>query len=771
MADIAELIVALKLRDGLSAGLGNLNRQLSGMQSGLGNIGRGIGQVGSGIDRTITRLGIATAGLGVAVVTTAASFEQAEAGIRKTVGGTTDEVDDLVASIKDMSRTVPLSFEELAAIAAEGGALGIATTGLANFTDVVARLGVSTDLTTEQASAALGQLANVLDLGEEDLRDFGDALVALGNDGASTESQILDMTARFGAAGHQAGLSEEAILALASTTASMGVEAEAGGGALSRVFNGITLDIATATDESKILADAMGLSLAELRTAWDQDAGKVFGDLLGYINELDQFEAAQFLSGLGITNTRDINALTLLSSGVEEYNRQLGVATGSTDELNKESDVFFNTTEGKWKTFVNNVRIAGDQIGAKLLPVVNDVMDDLVGRLSDPAVQKGIEEFATNLAEGVRDFVDEIRKADFRPLLDTMKGAAAIAKAAFDAFRSLPQPIQQLALAALVANKLTGGAVGQIAGGLGNIVKGVIQIAFGRGETPLRPMYTKEVGLGGGVGGTPVAGGGRGGLLGTAAALIGIPLAFELGKWLRENGPDLFPATPKRAPGTAPLGNKQGDAAGADTVLLQNFGDKLDKLSTEETLHALNNTTEIGLKGVGTSVEEGIKTGTDPLGDTMTAILQRAEDPKAPEVMEEIQGHIAALEEIQATYLATGDTTLAGKVQKNIDALHTLIGTTDTSRQAVVSALATEVGKSVSAIFGLDGKILGVSSKIDSSNALLAGINAKNFNPPAPKVSVTTNVTVSTSVIQNAIVQNSSVSGTRGISVGYGDPF
>jgi TP901 family phage tail tape measure protein len=502
-AEVANLIVALKLDDsGFSGKLNKAAGQLKSMDRGLSQMGRGAGQFAGGVGRLADRTAL-LAGAGIAaVVTTAASFEQAEASIRKTVGGTEEEVDDLIATVKNMSRTVPLSFEELAAIAAEGGALGITTAGLDEFTDVVARLGVSTDLTTEQAASALGQLSNVLGLSEEDLQQFGDALVALGNDGASTESQILDMTARFGAAGKMAGLSDEEILALSSTVASMGIEAEAGGGALSRLFNNMTLDIGTASDEAQAMAGAMDMSLGELKTAWDQDAGAVFEDLLGYINELDQFEAAQFLQDLGITNTRDINAIMLLAEGVDEYGRQLGVAEGATNELNKESDAFFNTTAGKWKTTVNNARLAADTIGQEVLPVVNELMDEFVTFLSDPATQQGIKEFATDLAGGIRGFVDQMKGTDFSGIIGGLKLTAEIAKGAFDAFRSLPQPIQQLAIAALVANKVTGGAIGQIAAGLGNLVLGSLKTITAGHVTVIGGTVT------GGPGGVPTGGGG-----------------------------------------------------------------------------------------------------------------------------------------------------------------------------------------------------------------------------------------------------------------------
>lgn len=142
---------------------------------------------------------------------------------------------------------------------------------------------------------------------------------------------------------------------------------------------------------------------------------------------------------------------------------------------------------------------------------------------------------------------------------------------------------------------------------------------------------------------------------------------------------------------------QRSDAVSADSVLLSKFGGKLDKLATNEVIESLSRTTEVGLKGVGTSFQVGIKTGMDPLGDTATRILARAEDPKAPPVMAEIKGHLLGLEEIQQTYLNNGDVKLAQKVQTNIDTLHALIGSVDTNR-AVTERLASDARSSDAAM-------------------------------------------------------------------------
>ena len=758
LADTAELVIALNLKGNASSGLRAFDQQLKGMRGGLRDIGTGIGQVGSGLDRLATRGALAAAaGLG-AVVTTAASFEQAFTGVEKTVDGTAAQLGELEETFRQMARTMPVTFEELSAIGEAGGALGIARDSLDEFVDVVARLGVSTDLSSDQAATALGQLGNVLHLTESDFEDFADSLVALGNAGASTESQIVDIAARFGAAGNSAGLSKEEILALSSAVASMGIEAEAGGSSLSRIFGNVATAIGTGGDEVEAFTDLLGISAKEFKERWSRDALGTFEDFLKELGKLDQFGQAKVLEEAGITGVRDINAVRLMAQNVEFLGDQLTIAEGATGALDKESQKFFDTTAGQWKILQNNVRDAAATLGAELLPVVNDVMSEFVDFLQDPKTQAGLKDFAKDLAGGVKDLVTQVKNADFGPLIDTMKGAASVAKGAFDAFNALPDPVKQLALAAIVGNKVTGGALGSIAGGLGNILKGVIKIGFERGSSPANPMFVKDVGLPGTGGGGPnvpttTRGGSTGGaaktikdILGGALKLIPIAglelllaeavgepiyeslfpvahefnellaqtkgrpaslqlaegqvqgLANEIGVPVDELKADMIPLLQSgnrtweevlaeirnsNAPGPRVQGGSFATPRGgasSDTVLTREFGGKLDKLATNEVIEHLSRTTEIGLKGVGTTFQVGLTTGLDPLGDIATKILTRAEDPKAPPVMAEIKGHLSGLEEIQQTYLNQGDVKLAQKVQTNIDTLNGLIGKTDEVR-------------------------------------------------------------------------------------------
>ena len=534
MADIAELIVALRLQDGVSSGLGNLNRQLSGMSGGLSQVNRGIGQVAGGLDRALTRGAIAAAtGLG-AVVTAAVSFEDAFAGVRKTVDETaTTSFEDLNESLREMARTIPISFQELAGIAEAGGALGIGIDALDEFTRVVADLANTTDLSADQAATSLGVLGNVLGLTADEFDNFGSALVDLGNKGASTESAILEIAERVGATGELVGLSTEQVLGFSAAVANLGIESEAGGSAIQRFL----IDSLTAVEQGgeglETFARTAGVSAEAFQTAFRDDAGAALADFIEGLSKLPEAVQIQTLQDLGFNDVRITRTLLGLAGDVDGLNSSLTISAEAFAEnsaLSEEASKRYATTASQLKILKQNVTDAAVVIGDELLPIVSELTTEFVKFINTPEVRDGIKTFAVDLAQGIRDFAEEVRRGDFNQLIDVLKGAAGIAKAGFDAFRALPPGIQSLALAAFGINKLTGGALTGIASGLGNIISGGIKILFERGASPANPLWVQSVGgpLGGGAGGGGLTPGGA------AVTIIGGLSAAAIADFLEE---------------------------------------------------------------------------------------------------------------------------------------------------------------------------------------------------------------------------------------------
>jgi TP901 family phage tail tape measure protein len=521
LADTARLVVQLDLKGNASRGLANLDRQLAGLnRGGLRQMGRGIGQIGSGLSQLGDRAALAAAGGLAAVVTTAASFESAFAGVAKTVDATDLELDRLEEEFRALAREIPLSFEELAAIGEQGGALGIAKEDLIDFTTVVAQLAATTDLTAESAATSLGQLQNVLGLTSDDLDNFGAALVDLGNKGASTESAIVEIAARAGAAGDLIGLSADEVLGFGSAIANLGIEAEAGGTSLQTFFLK-TLKNIQDDDTLEVMAETAGTTGAAFKQAFEKDASRALETFITGLGKLEEAEQLAVLAALGFKDVRITRSLLGLAGDTDNLADSLDTAAEGWRENTALSEEFAKrqeTVAAQWQVFKNNARDALNTVGVELLPVASDALRDFVGFLNEPGTQSGLKDFAKDLAGGIRSLVDELKGTDFSGIIGGIKIAAEVAKGAFDAFRALPQPIQQLAIAALVANKVSGGAIGQIAAGLGNLVLGSLKTITAANVTVIGGSVTGGPGVGGGGGGGVVGG------LKTVGALAAIPL-------------------------------------------------------------------------------------------------------------------------------------------------------------------------------------------------------------------------------------------------------
>ena len=250
--------------------------------------------IGMTLSATVTPLVTA---LGYKMVDASSTIDSAYRDMRKTVEGTEEQFEALRQSAIDFSRTHVTSADQILEIQAIGGELGVATSDLEAFATAISNIDVATNLDTESAATVLGHLSNILHLTAEDYEGFSDALVRLGNNGASTETEIANIAERIGSMGAIVGMSASDVLAWASTIASTGQRAEAAGTAISKTMSffetavasaGGTIDatfesVNAAVDESgdklTVFANMMGVSADEFAEMWETDSEAVFGEL------------------------------------------------------------------------------------------------------------------------------------------------------------------------------------------------------------------------------------------------------------------------------------------------------------------------------------------------------------------------------------------------------------------------------------------------------------------------------------------------------------
>ena len=120
------------------------------------------------------------------VVKSAIDWENSGSLVLKTVSGTPQELEALSQGLRDMSQEIPVSANELAELASVAGQLGIETGKIEKFTEVVAALGVTTNMSAETAAQEFARLANITGMSQDDFDRLGSSIVEVGKYGCSS---------------------------------------------------------------------------------------------------------------------------------------------------------------------------------------------------------------------------------------------------------------------------------------------------------------------------------------------------------------------------------------------------------------------------------------------------------------------------------------------------------------------------------------------------------------------------------------------------------
>lgn len=304
-------------------------------------------------------------------------FESAITGVAKTTDLTDEELAAMSDSIKALSTEIPATTEEIAAVAEAAGQLGIQKDVLLDFTEIMTMLGTATNMTADEAATALARFANITGMATDNYGRLGSVIVDLGNNFATTESEIVAMGTRLASAGKLAGLTEPEIMALAAAMSSVGIEAEAGGTAMTQTLNAIEKAVAKGGDDLEEFARIAGMSSEEFSTAWKNDAMSALTSFIGGLGKLDEQgeSTVLVLEDLGLTGIRQSNMLKALGLAADQMTGAVNTAntawqqnTALTNEANKR----YATAQSRltmMQNAYNNLKVA---IGDAYTPALSE---------------------------------------------------------------------------------------------------------------------------------------------------------------------------------------------------------------------------------------------------------------------------------------------------------------------------------------------------------------------------------------------------------------
>ena len=381
-----------------------IDKQANKVSRSLNKMGRDLNKLGKELSKYITVPLMTLSGLATKA---SIDFESAFAGVIKTVDATEEELAEIRQGIRDMAKEIPMAATEIAGIAEAAGQLGIETKNILSFTRVMADLGVSTNMSAEEAATALARLANITQMPQENFDRLGSTIVALGNNLATTESEIVDMALRLAGAGSQVGMTEAQILSMAGALSSVGIEAQAGGSAISRVMVDMQLAVETNSDRLRQFAAVAGMSADQFSRAFREDAASA---IIAFIEGLGQAEAQgttaiKILDDMGITEVRLRDALLRAAGAGDLFANSLKIGSEAWEEnlaLTKEAENRYSTAESKLKILWNRLKDIAITIGDAVVPVIMDALD-----AADPFIN-AIERLANwfnNLNPGLKESV------------------------------------------------------------------------------------------------------------------------------------------------------------------------------------------------------------------------------------------------------------------------------------------------------------------------------------------------------------------------------
>lgn len=345
-------------------------------------LGKGAQKAGRIAAKATAAVGTAIAIVAVASAKKAIEFESTMADVAKVVDGLRDQNGAFTKSyyemsdaLLNMSKSIPMTADALGQIMASAGQAGIASEDLAKFTETAAKMGVAFNTTAEQAGEWMATWRTALNLSQTQVTALGDQLNYLGNTTSENALKLSEVVTRVGALGQTAGLSAGEVAALAASMP--GVTAEISATGIKSMMIAMTAG-ASATSKQAAVLQQLGFTVSDMANRMQTDAKGAIIDLLGAIKQLPAAEQTAALSQyFGKESVSSIAPLLKNLGYLQQQFAKVGDASAYSGSMEAEYAVRADTTANKLQLMQNKLAVLQVQIGNKILPYVNDALDEL----------------------------------------------------------------------------------------------------------------------------------------------------------------------------------------------------------------------------------------------------------------------------------------------------------------------------------------------------------------------------------------------------------
>lgn len=323
----------------------------------------------------ITAITVDAAKKAIEVESAMADVAKVVDGLRDQNGAFTKSYYEMSDALLNMSKSIPMTADALGQIMASAGQAGIASEDLAKFTETAAKMGVAFDTTAEQAGEWMATWRTALNLSQTQVAALGDQLNYLGNTTSENALKLSEVVTRVGALGQTAGLSAGEVAALAASMP--GVTAEISATGIKSMMIAMTAG-ASATSKQAAVLQQLGFTASDMANRMQTDAKGAIIDLLGAIKQLPSAEQTAALSQyFGKESVSSIAPLLKNLGYLQQQFAKVGDAAAYSGSMEAEYAVRADTTANKLQLMQNKLAVLQVQIGNKILPYVNDALDDL----------------------------------------------------------------------------------------------------------------------------------------------------------------------------------------------------------------------------------------------------------------------------------------------------------------------------------------------------------------------------------------------------------
>lgn len=360
-----------------------------------GALSADLGEISTAAVTAAVEIGNLLGQAGSKIVEASSEIDSAYRDMRKTVNGTEEQYEDLYDAAIKYSQTHVTSADQMLEMEAIAGQVGIAAESLQGFAETAADLDVATDIDAETIALQMGQITNVMsDLDQDNVRQFADALVRLGNNMPAQESAIMNVAQRMSSVANITHMSTPDVLAWASAIASTGARSEAAATAISNTMAGIESAVAAGGDDLKAFADIAGTSAKEFAEQWESDPSVALKNFITGLRDLEDSDesAIAALEKMGIKGIRQKTTLLALTSTLENLNDATTMAKhawdgvgdewGDAGDAAREAEKKAEGFSGSLAKMKNSAQILASTLGDALAPYI-DMAAEMFQRLSD----------------------------------------------------------------------------------------------------------------------------------------------------------------------------------------------------------------------------------------------------------------------------------------------------------------------------------------------------------------------------------------------------